>query len=103
MADFLLVERRGDVTLITINRPEARNALTVEQFEAFEAAVRSSGDVGAVVLTGTDPAFCAGRDLKEMAVTNGIAVVPSSPAASDSICAWKHCTIRGVSMYNTTS
>lgn len=58
------------VRVITINRPEARNALSRELIGAlYTALTAADGDdsVQAVVLTGTDPAFCAGVDLKQAA------------------------------------
>lgn len=62
----LLSEDRGAVRVLTLNRPEVRNALSTELFEALFAALADVGDsVRAVVLTGADPAFCAGVDLKQ--------------------------------------
>jgi enoyl-CoA hydratase/carnithine racemase len=58
------------VRVLTLNRPEARNALDGALITAlYEALVAADADVEvrAVVLTGTDPAFCAGIDLKEAA------------------------------------
>jgi hypothetical protein len=58
------------VRLLTMNRPEARNALSRELARALYAALRAADAdeaVRAVVLTGADPAFCAGVDLKEAA------------------------------------
>lgn len=58
----------GSVRVLTMNRPEARNALNRDLIEALFAALveaDTSADIRAVVLTGTDPAFCAGVDLKE--------------------------------------
>lgn len=58
------------VRVITLNRPEARNALSRELIGALYAALTqadSDESVRAVVLTGTDPAFCAGVDLKQAA------------------------------------
>jgi enoyl-CoA hydratase len=58
------------VRIITLNRPEARNALSSSLNAAlFEALVRADAqdDLDVIVLTGTDPAFCAGLDLKEAA------------------------------------
>ncbi|MFZ0906241.1 MAG: enoyl-CoA hydratase [Mycobacterium sp.] len=58
----------GLVRVLAMNRPEARNALNTELIEALYAALGDAdGDpsVRAVVLTGVDPAFCAGVDLKE--------------------------------------
>lgn len=64
----LLTEDHGAVRLLIMNRPEARNALSTELFEALYAALLAADadeSVHAVVLTGTDPAFCAGVDLKQ--------------------------------------
>lgn len=58
----------GGVRVLTMNRPDARNALSTELFEALHAgliAADADESVRAVVLTGTDPAFCAGVDLKQ--------------------------------------
>lgn len=67
----LVVERRGHVVVIRLNRPEARNALSVTLLQALGRAVldaESDPDVRAAVLTGTgDRAFCAGMDLRSFA------------------------------------
>jgi enoyl-CoA hydratase len=55
---------------VTLNRPEARNALNRELRKALPTTLRAldeRDDVAAIVLTGADPAFCAGLDLKELA------------------------------------
>jgi len=60
----------GAVVTITINRPEARNALTTQTKVALLQALRDCGadeNVRAVVLTGAGQAFCAGQDLREHA------------------------------------
>ncbi|MCC6763335.1 MAG: enoyl-CoA hydratase/isomerase family protein [Deltaproteobacteria bacterium] len=65
----LLSERDGAIALITLNRPEKRNALTVPMLEAFRTAVRdvaTSSDVRVLVVRSAGTAFCAGLDLKEM-------------------------------------
>jgi enoyl-CoA hydratase len=65
---MLLRDDRGGVRVLTMNRPHARNALSTGLFEALHAALLAADadeSVRAVVLTGTDPAFCAGVDLKE--------------------------------------
>jgi enoyl-CoA hydratase/carnithine racemase len=62
------VEER--VAVVTLNRPEARNALTVEMKEALRALVPALGvdaGVGCVLLTGAGGAFCAGGDTRRMA------------------------------------
>jgi enoyl-CoA hydratase len=64
-----LVERRGAVLVVTMNRPEARNALTAEMMAGMKAAwdqVDDDPDIRACVLTGAGGAFCAGADLKAM-------------------------------------
>ncbi len=71
MADEVLRERRGHVEILTINRPEARNAINrataVALGEALDACERDD-DVWVVVLTGADDkAFSAGMDLKAFA------------------------------------
>jgi enoyl-CoA hydratase/carnithine racemase len=65
----LIVETRGHVRLLTLDRPERRNALSSPlQADLIEEllACAEDADVRAVVLTGTGPAFCAGFDLKEI-------------------------------------
>jgi enoyl-CoA hydratase/carnithine racemase len=64
----LLVEDRGAVRLLTMNRPEKRNALNSELTQALLDALRAADadeSVGCVVLTGAGPGFCAGADLSE--------------------------------------
>jgi enoyl-CoA hydratase len=67
--DTILVEQRGAVTLITLNRPQALNALNrevlSELIEAF-AAYDSDDRQRCLVLTGSEKAFAAGADIKEM-------------------------------------
>lgn len=67
----VLTERRGNVVVVTINRPEARNAVngavSIGVGDALEAA-QHDPDVRAVVITGAgDKSFCAGADLKAIA------------------------------------
>ncbi len=62
---LLSIERRGEVAVVTLRRPEKRNALSVElRVEIADAFGRLSedGNVGCVVLTGAGPAFCSGMD-----------------------------------------
>jgi enoyl-CoA hydratase len=57
------------VATVTLNRPEARNALNGALMGALWDTVAATGDdpdIDAVILTGADPAFCAGMDLKEL-------------------------------------
>ncbi|MGV0604642.1 crotonase/enoyl-CoA hydratase family protein [Mycolicibacterium sp. XJ1904] len=65
-----LTERRGNVMLITINRPEARNAVNSAVSTAVGDALQQAQDdseVRAVVITGAGESFCAGADLKAIA------------------------------------
>lgn len=69
MSSHCLVERRGAVLVVTMNRPEARNALTAEMMAGMTAAwdqVDSDPEIRVCVLTGAGGAFCAGADLKAM-------------------------------------
>jgi enoyl-CoA hydratase len=57
------------VTLITLNRPKALNALSSPLFHELNSALRAADvddSVGAIVLTGSEKAFAAGADIKEM-------------------------------------
>ncbi|MGY1755023.1 enoyl-CoA hydratase/isomerase family protein [Blastococcus sp. SYSU D01042] len=65
----LVVEDRGHVRVLTLDRPERRNALSTEvQADLVEQLLDAGegGTVRAIVLTGNGPAFCAGFDLKEI-------------------------------------
>ena len=67
MADEVLVERRDGVLVVTINRPEAKNALDRRVAEGVAAAVDEldgSADLRVGVLTGAGGTFSAGMDLK---------------------------------------
>lgn len=66
----ILTEQRGRVGLVTLNRPQALNALNKATMDELVSAVRrmdADPGVGAVVLTGSSKAFAAGADIKEMA------------------------------------
>lgn len=70
MADFVITERRGAVLVITLDRPEARNAVTralsmemAEALDTFEA----DPQLVVAVITGSGGTFCAGMDLKAFA------------------------------------
>jgi enoyl-CoA hydratase/carnithine racemase len=70
-ADFVHVkyEIADHIALVTLNRPEVRNALNQRAYAEVEAAFRHiqrDSDMRCVVLTGTDPAFCSGEDVKQM-------------------------------------
>ena len=65
----VLVDVTDGIATVTLNRPDARNALNAELAAAVPAAVLgcdARDDVTAIILTGADPAFCAGFDLREI-------------------------------------
>ncbi|MCK9541758.1 MAG: crotonase/enoyl-CoA hydratase family protein [Novosphingobium sp.] len=79
--DAVLVERRGNVMIVTLNRPEARNACNEAVWigggKALAEAERDV-EVRAVIVTGAgDQSFCAGADLK--AISRGERIVPEDP------------------------
>ncbi|MGA9278132.1 enoyl-CoA hydratase [Ilumatobacter sp.] len=72
--DVVLLEVSDRIATITLNRPDARNALSSEVLTKMSEAMRRAevdphADV--LILTGTDPAFTAGLDLKELGSTGG--------------------------------
>ncbi|HEX7131456.1 MAG TPA: enoyl-CoA hydratase-related protein [Iamia sp.] len=64
------VERDGDVEIVTLDRPEARNALTFTTYAELQQAVETTTARG-LVITGTDPAFCSGDDVKQILSQTG--------------------------------
>jgi 2-(1,2-epoxy-1,2-dihydrophenyl)acetyl-CoA isomerase len=69
MSDLVVSTRDGAVLTLTLNRPEALNALNRETTGALRTAFDAAGrdrEVGAIVLTGAGRAFCAGADLKDV-------------------------------------
>lgn len=67
--DVVLLEVADRIATVTINRPEARNALSSEVLRLLPQrlqAAEDDPDVDVIILTGADPAFCAGLDLKEL-------------------------------------
>ncbi len=80
----LATERHGPVLLLTLDRPEVRNALSLTLREELSAALtEAAGDasIRVVVITGRGPAFCAGVDLDELAASAG---QPPAAALADS-------------------
>ncbi len=68
------VERRDRVAIVTLNRPEARNAVNGELAHAMEAALdelETDDAIAVVILTGAGSTFCAGADLKRVAKGKG--------------------------------
>jgi enoyl-CoA hydratase/carnithine racemase len=70
----VLLDVRDRIATITLNRPEVRNALSSEVLRLLPTLMlRADGDpeIDVIILTGADPAFCAGLDLKELGSTSG--------------------------------
>ena len=66
----IIVETRGRVGVIRLNRPQALNALNAELIAELIAAIdafEADRDIGCIVITGSEKAFAAGADIKEMA------------------------------------
>jgi enoyl-CoA hydratase/carnithine racemase len=82
----------GHVVVLTINRPEARNALTHQTYALLEDAVRTT-TARCIVITGTDPAFCSGDDVKQIMMNAGkeggaserLAAAPKLTSAADAL------------------
>ncbi|MGE5548476.1 MAG: enoyl-CoA hydratase [Solirubrobacterales bacterium] len=75
---ILLTSIDNGVATLTLNRPQARNALSTAMMSAIEAALANVGadpEVKVVVIAANGPAFCAGHDLKEMRSLEGEAAV----------------------------
>lgn len=83
MTDFLKIEQDGPIVTLTLNAPERRNAISSFEdcAEVEDACRRIARDdsVRCVILTGADPAFCSGGDLKGMRDRRGI-MAADSPA-----------------------
>ena len=82
--ETIIVERRGRVGIVRLNRPQALNALNATlrnellgAVEAFDA----DADVGCILITGSDKAFAAGADIKEMADKSYIDIFRADYAA----------------------
>jgi enoyl-CoA hydratase/carnithine racemase len=81
----------GHIELITINRPEARNSLTHSAYASLETAIRQS-KARCIIITGTDPAFCSGDDVRQVMAPAGkanpserLAVNPRITPAADAL------------------
>jgi enoyl-CoA hydratase len=73
-SDVALFEVADRVATVTLNRPGARNALSTELLGVLKQLVAEADgrdDVDVLILTGADPAFCAGLDLKELGIDGG--------------------------------
>lgn len=74
MSDPVLLDVSERIATVTLNRPEARNALSSEVLRLLPQLLAQADhdpDVDVIILTGADPAFCAGLDLKELGSSAG--------------------------------
>jgi enoyl-CoA hydratase len=82
--DILLIDTDARVRTLTLNRPQARNALSSALRDRFFGALtdaETDDDVDVVIVTGTDPVFCAGLDLKELGSVSALPdISPRWPA-----------------------
>ena len=65
----IIAELNGGVGIVTLNRPKAMNALSDALMEELTAALddfEADADIGCIVITGSEKAFAAGADIKEM-------------------------------------
>lgn len=76
MDDFLIIERDGPVAVITLNRPQERNAISrpeyIQEIKDFCTRATDDASLKAVVVTGAGSAFCAGGNVKDMRDKAGI-------------------------------
>ena len=71
---MLITERSSGVEILTLNRPDQRNAFNVALYKELTSALRradADSDVAVVVVTGAGSAFCAGTDLADLATIPG--------------------------------
>jgi enoyl-CoA hydratase len=83
--EHILVERRGRVGLIRLNRPQALNALNSrlnDELGQAIAAFDADAGIGCILITGSDKAFAAGADIKEMADKSAVEVFMSDFAGT---------------------
>jgi enoyl-CoA hydratase len=80
----VVIERRERVAVVTLNRPAARNAVNAQLAERLVAAFDECDDARCIVVTGADPAFCAGLDLRDIGVDRLAELAPFLDAVSGS-------------------
>src|SRR5258707_6367810 len=100
----IIVESKGAVGIITLNRPKMLNALCFGVFREIAAAVddlEADDNIGCILLTGSDKAFAAGADIKEMQPKTFIDIFSSdfTAAGSDRVAKCRKPTIAAVAGY----
>ncbi len=85
--EYILHEGDGVVALVTMNRPDKRNALSLAHMQELISCLKATGEAReaqAVILRGAGPAFCAGHDLSEMVGATPTSIDASSTSAASS-------------------
>ena len=85
---ILLRHHDNGVETLTLNRPQQRNALSVELMSELQAAlddIRTDAKVKVVVLAANGPAFCAGHDLREVRVKTPVLVSSSMACLTNAL------------------
>jgi enoyl-CoA hydratase/carnithine racemase len=83
MAEIEMITTEDDIAVVTINRPERRNALSANTLDAMHGMfdeIVSRPEVRAVVITGAGSAFCSGADMK--AAAEGLSEIGSTPTGA---------------------
>jgi len=102
--EYIIVESKGAVGIITLNRPKMLNALSFGVFREIAAAVddlEADDKIGCILLTGSEKAFAAGADIKEMQPKSFIDMFSSDFTAigGDRVATCRKPTIAAVSGY----
>ena len=90
MADAVLTDSDGGIAVITINRPQARNAVNGEVARGIAAAVDEfdgAEDVRVIILTGAGGTFSAGMDLKAFLASGRLMVISMTPSPYSTVTA----------------
>src|SRR5689334_15401357 len=104
----LLYTVRDHVATVTLNRPERRNALNPRAYAEIEAAFRAvsaDDDVRVAIVTGADPSFCSGEDVKEMMTgeVRPASQTPREPRPTPAAIAALDCTKPVIAAVNGTA
>jgi enoyl-CoA hydratase/carnithine racemase len=87
--DLVRVETRRHVRVVTMNRPEKKNAFNNAMYHAMARAIadaRADRDTRVVLITGAGGAFCAGQDISELSVEAHVGVEPGFPLFLEQLC-----------------
>src|SRR5688500_7877085 len=92
-------EADGKIAVLTLNRPDARNALSIELCDALSDAMKTldeDGDVRAIVLRGEGKSFCAGADFSAIAGQGALEFLPAFERMLESVARVRHPTIAAI-------